>query len=161
MVFQDLALWPNLSVIDNVLLGLHGLRLPKREARDRALGVLSLCGIDCLSGRKPGSLSGGEQQRVALARAVAVQPRFLLLDEPFAGLDLATKHRLLEETAALSREKGVTVILVTHEPRDAVELCSFGIVLERGEIKDSGDLDKLIEDSDTEILRLFREWNRK
>lgn len=160
MVFQDLALWPNLSVLDNVLLGLHRLHLPKRQARDRARNVLALCGIEALSGRKPGFLSGGEQQRVALARAVVAQPKFLLLDEPFSGLDLVTKHRLLEETSTLSEEKGVTVVLVTHEPLDALELCSWGIVLEDGRVNDAGDLDKLVHGSDTEILRLFREWKR-
>lgn len=160
MVFQDLALWPNLSALDNVLLGLYGLHLSKREARDRARDALAMCGIEALAYRKPGSLSGGEQQRVALARAVVTPSTFLLLDEPFSGLDLVTKRRLLEETASLSQKKGITLVLVTHDPLDARDLCSFAIVLEDGMIKDAGNLKKLLEASDTQILRLFREWNR-
>ena len=84
LVFQDQALWPNLSVRDNVLLGLTGLRLSRHEARTRADEALLLCGIESLVGRKPGQISGGQQQRVALARAIAVRPDFLVLDEPFA-----------------------------------------------------------------------------
>src|SRR5207302_7829754 len=119
LVFQDLALWPNLSVLDNVLLGLAGTRLTRSEARACTREALALCGIAALAARRPGRISGGQQQRVALARALAPRPRFLLLDEPFAGLDLVTRARLLREIAALAVERGVTLLLVTHDPLEA------------------------------------------
>ena len=140
MVFQDLALWPNLSVFKNVALGLSGRGLAKVEARKLALDRLALCGIGDLADRKPGQLSGGEQQRVALARALAVRPKFLLLDEPFSSLDLATKASLLADLRSLLAEQKITIVLVTHDPVDAVMLCSTLIVMEGGAITESGTL---------------------
>jgi iron(III) transport system ATP-binding protein len=144
MLFQDLALWPNLSVLRNVLLGLSGTRLSKSEARERALTTLSLCGVAELVNEKPGQLSGGEQQRVALARAFAVRPKYLLLDEPFSNLDLTTKSGLLNHIRSLVAEQQVTLLLVTHDPIDAVTLCSSLIVMEGGGIKESGAIKDLI-----------------
>jgi len=156
MVFQDLALWPNLSVLDNVLLGLSGTGLAKKDAEQRAREALALCAVESLAGRKPGALSGGEQQRVALARALAVQPSFLLLDEPFAGLDLVTKARLLKEIAALAAAQHVTVILVTHDPYEATTLCRSALVLDGGRVKESGTWQDLLGSPRSEILKVFR-----
>jgi ABC-type Fe3+/spermidine/putrescine transport system ATPase subunit len=144
MVFQDLALWPNLSVLRNVALGLSGRGLAKEEARKIGLDSLTLCGIVDLIDRKPGQLSGGEQQRVALARALAVRPKFLLLDEPFSSLDLATKSALLSDLRSLLAEQKITILLVTHDPVDAVTLCSSLVVMEGGEITEAGTLEELI-----------------
>jgi ABC-type Fe3+/spermidine/putrescine transport system ATPase subunit len=144
MVFQDLALWPNLSVLKNVVLGLSGRALPKADIRKIGLGSLALCGIQDLIDRKPRQLSGGEQQRVALARALTVRPRFLLLDEPFSSLDLATKSVLLADLRSLLAEQKITILLVTHDPADAVTLCSSLIVMERGAITEVGTLEDLV-----------------
>jgi iron(III) transport system ATP-binding protein len=156
MVFQDLALWPNLTVFDNVLLGLAGAQLSRRQARARAREALAWCGIDALADRKPGQISGGEQQRVALARATAPHPRFLLLDEPFSGLDLVIKTRLLKEIAALAREQCLTVLLVSHDPMDAVALCRAAIVLEGGQVTEAGILTDLLNAPRSEILKAFQ-----
>lgn len=157
MVFQDLALWPNLKVVDNVLLGLSGSNLRGQEARMRADETLSLCGIKELTNRKPGTLSGGQQQRAALARALAVRPRFLFLDEPFAGLDLVTKTRLLAEISALSSQHHFSVLLVCHDPLEAATLCQSAVVLEHGTIREAGALDDLLRSPQSELLRVFRE----
>lgn len=152
MVFQDLALWPNLTVLDNVLLGLSGQPLSSRQTRERACEALALCGIDSLAGRKPGTLSGGQQQRVALARALAVKPDFLLLDEPFTGLDLLTKLRLLEEIERLAANQKITAVLVSHDPLDAKALCRSVVVLNKGQVEERGLLDELLKEPESELL---------
>jgi ABC-type Fe3+/spermidine/putrescine transport system ATPase subunit len=156
MVFQDLALWPNLSVRENVLLGLGGGECPPTERRGRADAALAICGIAELADRKPGSLSGGQQQRAALARALAVRPAFLFLDEPFAGLDPVTKEMLSGEIAALASEHAFTILLVTHDPFEATDLCTIGVLLEEGRVRERGRWGELVRDSQAEILRSFR-----
>jgi iron(III) transport system ATP-binding protein len=144
MVFQDLALWPNLTVLGNVLLGLSGAGLSKADARTRALEALSVCGAADLVRRRPGQLSGGEQQRTALARAIAVRPRFLLLDEPFSSLDLTTKSELLADIRTLASDHRITLLLVTHDPIDVVTMCSSLLVMEGGRIMENGPIGELL-----------------
>ena len=157
MVFQDLALWPNLSVLDNVLLGQSGMQLTRREAQVRAREALALCGIEPLAKRLPGELSGGQQQRVALARSLANQPTFLFLDEPFSGLDLVTKTGLLNEISLLAEQRQLTIVLVSHDPTEVTALCSLAVVLDFGKVKEAGELSVLMRQPRTEILRVFRE----
>lgn len=140
MLFQDLALWPNLTVEKNIALGLTGLHLPHRNARSRVESALVTCGIRDLADRLPGTLSGGQQQRVALARALSMQPRLLLLDEPFAGLDLVTKESIIREVSKLKNELSLALILVTHDPIEARLLCDSLAVLEAGRIVDRGSI---------------------
>jgi ABC-type Fe3+/spermidine/putrescine transport system ATPase subunit len=156
MVFQDLALWPNLNVLDNVLLGLASLRLKGGEARRRAEQALSICKIEQLAARKPGDISGGQQQRVALARALAGQPRFLLLDEPFSGLDLVTKMTLLQDIDQLVTERDISLVLVTHDLIEATRLCHVAVVLNRGVVEESGEFDMLMREPKSEILKVFK-----
>ena len=158
MVFQDLALWPNLSVLDNVLLGLAGTGLTKPEARVRAQETLALCTIESLAKRKPGTISGGQQQRVALARAIAMRPAYLLLDEPFAGLDLITKANLLQEISLLAAEQKLTLLLVTHDPLEATTLCRSVLVLDNGRIAESGVLADLLHAPQSQMLKIFRDY---
>ena len=160
LVFQDLALWPNLSAKANVMMGLSGLALGKAEAQARTHEALRLCGIDQLADRKPGAMSGGQQQRVALARAVAVRPAFLLMDEPYAGLDLVLKSRLLPEVRELAAQRDMTVILVTHDPMEALSLCREAVVLDHGRIVEAGPLAELLETSQSELLRVFHDEHR-
>ena len=155
LVFQDLALWPNLSAHANVMMGLSGLALSRREALVRTHEALSHCGIEDLADRKPGAMSGGQQQRVALARAIAVRPAFLLMDEPYAGLDLVLKTRLLHEVRQFAALQDMTVILVTHDPLEAMSLCHSAVVLDQGNIVEAGPLTDLLRAPRSDLLRVF------
>jgi len=143
MLFQDLALWPNLTVSGNVRLGLSGLRLPAVQSRHRIDESLTLCGISDLADRRPGTLSGGQQQRAALARALAMHPRLLLLDEPLGGLDLLTKRAVVQEIDRLKTELGFGIILVTHDPAEVRGLCDSLAVLEGERIAEHRSLDQI------------------
>jgi ABC-type Fe3+/spermidine/putrescine transport system ATPase subunit len=161
LVFQDLALWPNLSAHANVMMGLSGLALSRPDALARAHEALSLCGIEDLADRKPGAMSGGQQQRVALARAVAVRPAFLLMDEPYAGLDLVLKSRLLPEVQELAALQDMTVILVTHDPLEAMSMCHSAVVLDEGSIVEAGPLTDLLGAPRSDLLRVFQDEFRR
>jgi len=161
MVFQDLALWPNLSAIENVRLGLAGANLSKRETATRAEEALLRCGMASFSNRLPKTLSGGQLQRVALARAIAPTPDFLFLDEPFAGLDLVTKTRLLVEIQVLAKEREFTIVLVTHDPLEATTLCLSAVVLDEGKVEATGLLDELLRSPKSELLKAFDTYIRR
>lgn len=155
MLFQDLALWPNLSVSGNVRLGLSGLRLPGNQTRTRIDQALALCGISELANRRPGTLSGGQQQRAALARALAMHPRLLLLDEPLGGLDLMTKQAVLQEIARLKADLEFGIILVTHDPAEVRSLCNSLAVLEDGRIAEHGSLEEIRTTAQSALGRAF------
>ncbi|MGA0707506.1 MAG: ABC transporter ATP-binding protein [Steroidobacteraceae bacterium] len=120
LVFQDHALFPHLSALGNVEFGLS--QLPPAERRRRASELLERGGLADRLDAFPGQLSGGQQQRVALARALAPSPSLLLMDEPFANLDVALRERLVGELGALLRRTGTTALVVTHEQQDAFTL---------------------------------------
>ncbi|WP_174800735.1 ABC transporter ATP-binding protein [Martelella limonii] len=118
LMFQDFALFPHMTVGDNVAFGLQRLaRSTRLAAVDEALARV---GLDGYRDKYPHMLSGGEQQRVALARAVAPRPSVLLMDEPFSGLDSRLKDQVRAETLSVLRETGATVIIVTHDPQEAM-----------------------------------------
>jgi len=135
MVFQDYALFPHLTVAANVAFGLG------RRARGRAAAVgalLDRVGLADRAAAYPHMLSGGERQRVALARALAPAPRVLLMDEPFSSLDARLRARVRHETLALLRDLGTTVIIVTHDPAEAVELGDRVALLRDGRLVQAG-----------------------
>jgi molybdate transport system ATP-binding protein len=133
---QSYALFPHLTVEENVAFGLRGLGPSDRAGTVR--WILSVLKLDGLGPRRPGSLSGGQQQRVALARALAVQPRLLLLDEPFAALDPALRDEMRESLAATLRELAVGVVLVSHDVVDAWRLADSVAVMEGGRVLQAG-----------------------
>ena len=139
MLFQQLSLWPHLSVARNVSFGLELRRRPKAEIRRRVDELLSVVGLADFGGRLPSELSGGQQQRVALARALALEPRILLLDEPFSALDTKLRVELRTFVRKLQREVGTTTILVTHDQEEALELSDRIVVLDAGHIEQIGD----------------------
>lgn len=156
MVFQDLGLWPSLSVMDNVALGSAVAAKDGAPSRERALEALRLCRIEDLRERRPGSLSGGELQRVALARAIAARPRFLFLDEPFAGLDLCTKRELVDDIAQLASARTMTIVLVTHDPAEAFSLCGRAVLLDQGHVETEGSWEQVLRAPHSDLLKAFQ-----
>ncbi|MBD3319479.1 MAG: ATP-binding cassette domain-containing protein [Chitinivibrionales bacterium] len=138
IVYQDQALFPHMTVWQNIEYGLHGRvkAKPERSARVRALA--RELQIEQLLGRKPGTLSGGESQRVALARALAVRPKILMLDEPLSSLDIRARAGIRSILRELNRS-GITMIHVTHDYEEAISLASRIAVMERGTIVQSGN----------------------
>jgi molybdate transport system ATP-binding protein len=135
-VVQDLALFPHLTVAENIAFGLHGLS--KAEQADRVRELVTLLGIQGLEQRLPREISGGQQQRVALGRALAAGPRVLLLDEPFNALDAPIRHALRREVARLRRQLGLLALFVTHDLQEAYALADRVAVYEGGEVLQSG-----------------------
>ena len=134
MVFQKYTLWPHMRVFDNVAFGLR-LRKKTRSEIDREVRTaLDLVGLGSYVARYPSQLSGGEQQRVALARALVLEPKILLLDEPFSNLDALLRVRLREELRAIQRRVQITTIFVTHDQEEALSLADRIAVMSKGSI---------------------------
>jgi putative spermidine/putrescine transport system ATP-binding protein len=138
MVFQSYALFPNMSVAENIGYGLKIRSVPKGERAARVAELVALTNITGLENRRIDQLSGGQRQRVALARAVAIRPGILLLDEPLTALDAALRDRLRGELNRLLRALGITAIYVTHDQSEAMELGDRVVVMSKGAIAQIG-----------------------
>ena len=137
-VFQSYALFPHMSVRDNVGFGLRMDRVVKAEARRRVDEALALVGLEEFGERTPAQLSGGQQQRVAVARALVKRPAVLLLDEPLGALDLKLRQRLQVELAQIHREVGTTFVYVTHDQEEAMSMADRIAVLNEGRLEQLG-----------------------
>ena len=137
-VFQDYLLFPHLSALENVAFGLRARGLPKAEARRRAVAWLDRVGLAAHATARPRALSGGQAQRVALARALAGDPRLLLLDEPLAALDAATRTEVRRDLRRHLASFDGTRLLVTHDPLEAIALADRLVVLEGGRVTQTG-----------------------
>ncbi len=133
MVFQDYALFPHLSVADNIAFGLRGMNETQRRAR--VVELLATVGLSDSGAKFPHELSGGQQQRVALARALAPKPHLLLLDEPFSNLDVDLRERLSLEVRDIIKQAGITAILVTHDQHEAFAVADEIGVMQGGRIQ--------------------------
>jgi len=152
-VFQDYALFPHLTVRQNAAFGVRGLfGGMTRQMRSRVDEVLELFGLSRLAGSLPRELSGGQRQRVALSRAVVPSPGVLLLDEPFSALDLPLRSRLREEVKDLLERLGIPLILVTHDPEEAVRFANVAVPYRKGatgELIDCGEVETGIPEAGT------------
>ena len=138
IVFQSYALFPNLSVADNVAYGLVNRKTPKAKANARVAELLQLVGLPGSQDKFPAQLSGGQQQRIALARALATSPGLLLLDEPLSALDAIVRVHLRQEIRSLQRQLGVTTIMVTHDQEEALSVADRIVVMNHGVIEQVG-----------------------
>ena len=138
MVFQSYALFPHLSIADNVGYGLKLRKVPTPERKARIAECLDMVGLGHLAERKPKALSGGQQQRVALARAIAIRPRLLLLDEPLSNLDARLRVQMRAEIRRIQSETGLTVVLVTHDQDEALEMSDSMVLMRAGKIEQTG-----------------------
>lgn len=135
MVFQKYTLWPHMKVYDNIAFGLRLRNLPRAEINTKVHEALELVGLGSYGPRFPSQLSGGEQQRVALARALVLEPKILLLDEPFSNLDALLRVRLREELRRIQRRVKITAIFVTHDQEEALSLADRIAVMNKGRIE--------------------------
>jgi len=139
MVFQSYALFRHMTVADNIAFGLkvrpRGSRPNRAEIAERVQDLLRLIQLEGFGGRYPSQLSGGQRQRVALARALAIEPRLLLLDEPFGALDARVRRDLRRWLRQVHEQTGVTTVLVTHDQEEALELADRVAILRQGKIE--------------------------
>lgn len=138
MMFQSYALWPHLTVAQNVAFGLEERKLPRAEIDRRVEEALASVRMAGYSGRRIHQLSGGQQQRVALARALVIRPRCLLLDEPLSNLDAKLRLEMRTEIRRICKEFGLTAIYVTHEQKEALAIADRMAVMESGHIRQIG-----------------------
>ena len=135
MVFQNYALYPHMSVYDNIGYGLKVRRVPKAERRARVEEAAGMLGLTDELKRKPSQLSGGQRQRVAMGRAIVRRPEAFLMDEPLSNLDARLRVQMRTEIARIQRELGVTTIYVTHDQVEAMTMADRVAVLRRGELQ--------------------------
>src|SRR5574337_1113169 len=143
MVFQDLALWPHLSVKGNLEFGLKAKKIPKEKREQLMNDILDLVQMGEYLHAKPGELSGGQQQRVALARALVLHPKALLMDEPLSSLDLELNQRIRKEILSLHKTLGFTLVYVTHDREEALDIGTRVVLMEKGKIKRIGSVEEI------------------
>jgi sulfate/thiosulfate transport system ATP-binding protein len=154
-VFQHYAAFAHMSVRENVAFGLRIRKRPRAEVRTRVDELLALVGLTKWGDRRPDQLSGGQRQRMALARALAVQPRVLLLDEPFGALDANVRAKLRRWLRRLHDEQGVTTVLVTHDQEEAMEVADTIAVMNTGRIEQVGSPREVYDRPATEFVMTF------
>jgi ABC-type sugar transport system ATPase subunit len=134
MVFQSYALYPHMSVYDNLAFGLENMRMPKDQITQRVQTAATLLQIDKLLQRKPGQLSGGQRQRVAIGRAITRNPKIFLFDEPLSNLDAELRVQMRIELSKLHKDLKATMIYVTHDQVEAMTMADKIVVLRDGRI---------------------------
>lgn len=155
MVFQSYAVWPHMTVYQNVEFPLKIRRWPEEQRRAQVQESLELVHLAAYAGEYPGKLSGGQQQRVALARGLAMQPRVLLLDEPLSNLDAKLRAELRREIRDLHRKLKITIIYVTHDQKEAFQMSTRVVVLNDGRIEQAGTPEEIRDNPAPGFVRDF------
>jgi putative spermidine/putrescine transport system ATP-binding protein len=154
-VFQDYALFPHMTVAQNVEYGLKVKRVPKGERKTRVDEALTTVRLASFGGRKPNQLSGGQRQRVALARALVNRPRVLLLDEPLGALDRKLREEMQVELKQIQRDAGITFVFVTHDQSEALTMSNRIAVFDQGRIEQVGEPTEIYERPVSEFVAGF------
>jgi spermidine/putrescine transport system ATP-binding protein len=154
-VFQNYALFPHLTVEENVAFGLRYKKTTKQESKERVGNALELVQLTGFGKRRPTQLSGGQQQRVALARALILNPAVLLLDEPLGALDAKLRKRLQIELKALQQEVGITFVYVTHDQEEALTMSDRIAVMSQGHVEQVGPPQEIYEAPSTAYVADF------
>ncbi|MEX0850916.1 MAG: ABC transporter ATP-binding protein [Gaiellaceae bacterium] len=154
-VFQDYALFPHMTVQDNVEYGLRVTGVKKGERRGRAQAAIEMVRLSGYGERKPSQLSGGQRQRVALARAIVNRPKVLLLDEPLGALDLKLRQEMQIELKSIQREVGITFVYVTHDQEEALTMSDRIAVFNEGRIEQVGKPADVYEHPESEFIAGF------
>ncbi|SFA74272.1 iron(III) transport system ATP-binding protein [Rhizobium sp. NFR07] len=155
MIFQSYALWPHMTVFENVAYGLRLRRLPAEEIAKRVRAILAVTKLEPLETRYPGELSGGQQQRVSLARALVVKPEILLLDEPLSNLDANLREEMRFEIRRLHDEFRYTTVYVTHDQSEAMTTADIIVVMNNGRIEQAGSPEDIYARPETEFVARF------
>jgi sulfate transport system ATP-binding protein len=154
-VFQSYALFKHMSVAENIAFGMKIRGLPKAQVQKRVTELLALVQLPEYGARFPSQLSGGQRQRVALARALAIEPKVLLLDEPFGALDTQVRLELRQWLMSLHEQTGITTILVTHDQEEALELSQHVVLLNQGRVAQAGSPHDLYDHPEDEFVASF------
>ncbi len=155
MVFQAYALFPNMTVRENIAFGLRMKKTPKEDVEKRVDSVLDMVRLQDTGKRFPHQLSGGQQQRIALARALAVQPRVLLLDEPLSALDAEVRVVLRGEIRRIQSELAITTVYVTHDQEEALSISDKVVVMNKGLIEQVGTPEEIYRAPNTRFVATF------
>jgi spermidine/putrescine ABC transporter ATP-binding subunit len=155
MVFQSYAVFPHMSVADNVAYGLRVTGTPRGEIAPRVKDALAMVRLSGLDGRRPDQLSGGQRQRVALARALIKRPKVLLLDEPLSALDKKLRQEMQLELVRLQHDVGITFVIVTHDQEEALSMADRIAVMDQGRILQTAPPDQLYEEPNCRMVADF------
>ncbi|HEY40584.1 MAG TPA: ABC transporter ATP-binding protein [Dehalococcoidia bacterium] len=155
MVFQNYALFPHMSVFDNVAYGLRRRRWSKDQIRSKVDGALALVRLPGYEKRRIHELSGGQQQRVALARALVIEPQALLLDEPLSNLDAKLRADMRDEIRRIQSQLGITTVYVTHDQEEAMSIADRIVVMNDGNIEQIGTPEDIYDNPATKFVATF------
>ncbi len=155
MIFQSYALWPHMTIAENVAYGLTLRRLPRAEIAARTRAMLDVVKLGALADRYPSELSGGQQQRAALARALVIEPETLLLDEPLSNLDASLREEMRFELRRLHDQYRFTTIYVTHDQAEAMTAADRIVVMNEGRVEQIGRPEEIYEKPRTEFVARF------
>lgn len=154
-VFQNYALFPHMTIFDNIAYGLKIRKLSKEEIREKVLNVLQLVQLSGYENRKPDQLSGGQKQRVAIARALVNEPKVLLLDEPLGALDMKLRKQMQVELKRLQRRVHITFIYVTHDQEEALTMSDRIVIMNAGRIEQIGTPKEIYNEPKTQFVADF------